>query len=96
LAADGTVAPFEVDIELETSSWVAVRILPSVHTNPIFVYVADQPIRANKKSAQWCIDAVAACWNSKKNQIRESERQAAKEAYDHATKVYEKIFSESK
>ena len=96
LAADGTVAPFEVDIELETSSWVAVRILPSVHTNPIFVYVADQPIRANKKSAQWCIDAVAACWNSKKNQIRESERQAAKEAYEDATKVYEKIFSESK
>ncbi len=96
LAADGTVAPFEVDIELETSSWVAVRILPSVHTNPIFVYVADQPIRANKKSAQWCIDAVAACWNSKKNQIRESERQAAKQAYEDATKVYEKIFSESK
>ena len=95
LAANGEFATFDIDIDIEKSSWVAVRILPSVHTNPIFVHVSDQPIRANKKSAQWCIDSVTACWNSKKNQIRESERNAAKEAYDQATKVYEQILAEA-
>ena len=85
----------EIEVDIEKSSWVAVRILPSAHTNPIFIHVADEPIRANRKSAQWCIDAVATCWKSKKKQIRESERETAKKAYDQATKVYEQILAES-
>ena len=95
LVADGEFNSFDMDVDIEKSSWVAVRILPSVHTNPIFVHVDGKEIRANKKSAQWCIDAVAACWKSKKNQIRATERETAKVAYDQATKVYQKILSES-
>ena len=34
------------DVKLERSSWVAVRILPSSHTNPVFVLVGGKPIRA--------------------------------------------------
>ena len=33
---------------LERSSWVAARILPSSHTNPVFVEVAGAPIRASR------------------------------------------------
>ena len=95
LTADGDFESMEIEVDIEKSSWVAVRILPSAHTNPIFVHVNDEPIRANRKSAQWCIDAVAACWKSKKKQIHESEREAAKKAYDQATKVYEQILAES-
>lgn len=96
LLANGEFQTFEMEIEIEDSSWVAARILPSAHTNPVFIHVAKAPIRANKKSAQWCIDSVAACWKSKKNQIHESERAAAEKAYQAATKVYEKIRAESK
>lgn len=96
LDADGEFQSFEIDLEITESSWVAVRILPSVHTNPIFVHVGDQPIRANKRSAQWCIDAVEQCWKSKQNQIRESERNEAKQAYDQATATYRKILAETK
>ena len=95
LTGDGKFESMEIEVDIEKSSWVAVRILPSAHTNPIFIHVADEPIRANRKSAQWCIDAVAACWKSKKKQIRESERETAKKAYDQATKVYEQILAES-
>jgi hypothetical protein len=59
------------------------------------VEVDDQPIRASKKSAQWCLDAVDTCWNSKQRQIRESERAEAKKAYDVAREAYRKILAEA-
>jgi hypothetical protein len=96
LVADGKFRSFEVDLEIDQSAWVAVRILPSAHTNPIFVHLGNQPIRANKQSAQWCIDAVEQCWKSKQNQIRQGERAAAKEAYDQAAAIYSKILAETK
>lgn len=96
VVADGSVSSLSIPVEIKESSWVAVRILPSVHTNPVFIHVADAPIRASSKSAQWCVDAVQACWNSKVGQIRESERAEAKAAYDRAAARYQQIFSESK
>ncbi|QEF99870.1 hypothetical protein Mal15_39370 [Stieleria maiorica] len=95
ITADGSVTSHSIPVQIDQSSWVAVRILPSVHTNPVFVHVADKPIRANRKSARWCIDAVAACWNSKQGQIRESERAEAKAAYDQAAERYRTILAES-
>ena len=95
IEADGSVRDIQWEVDIKKSSWVAVRILPSVHTNPIFIEVGGKPIRASKKSAQWCRKAVDVCWNSKKNRIRKSEKEEAKKAYDQASKIYEKIASES-
>jgi phage-related minor tail protein len=69
---------------------------PSVHTNPIFLHVGGAPIRANARSAQWCIDAVKTCWDSKLGMIREEEREAAKKAYDEAESIYRQILAESR
>jgi len=95
LLADGTEQDFTFPVDVQQSSWIAVRILPSAHTNPVFVHVADKPIRANKRSAEWCVKAVDTCWNSKQNAIREDERAAAKKAYDEAKAIYERIAAES-
>lgn len=95
ILADGTTIPMEFDIDIEHSSWVAVRILPSVHTNPIFVEVGGKPIRASRRSAEWCIKAVDTCWNSKQGRIRNSEKAAAAEAYDQARNIYAQILNES-
>jgi hypothetical protein len=95
LLADGELQSFRVPVDIQQSSWVAVRILPSVHTNPIFVHVGEKPIRANAKSAQWCIDAVKTCWESKRKMIREEERETAKAAYDQAEAIYRTILDES-
>jgi hypothetical protein len=92
--ADGSLQELEFDIELPSSCWVAVRILPSMHSNPIFVEVAGKPIRASRKSAQWCRDAVDVCWNQKKNLIRPEEIEAAKVAYDKARSIYSAIIKE--
>jgi hypothetical protein len=94
LVADGSVSSFDIPIMIDQSSWVAVRILPSAHTNPVFVHVDGDPIQANKKSAKWCVDAVATCWNSKKGMIREEEREAARNAYNEATAIYQEILNQ--
>ena len=95
IVADGKVNELQFDYTPKMSSWIAVRIFPSSHTNPVFVEVDGQPIRASKRSAQWCIDAVDQCWKQKVKNTRESERTAAKEAYDAATAAYTRILSES-
>lgn len=95
MLADGSNKSFEIPVKIDKSSWVAVRILPSVHTNPVFVHVNDQPIRASRQSAAWCVKAVQTCWNSKKGRIRQEERQAAKAAYDKAEAIYHVIAEEA-
>ena len=95
IVADGKVNELEFNYTPQVSSWIAVRIFPSSHTNPIFVELDGQPIRASKRSAQWCIDAVEQCWKQKVKNTRESERDAAKEAYDAATAAYTRILGEA-
>jgi hypothetical protein len=95
IPADGSIQDLKFDYTPERSSWVAVRIFPSSHTNPVFVEVDGQPIRASKRSAQWCLDAVDVCWKQKQRAIRQSERPAAESAYEVARKAYTKILSES-
>ena len=93
IEADGKIQPLKFNLDIKESSWVAVRILPSVHTNPIFIEVGEQPIRVNRKSAEWCRKAVDVCWEKKKSQIREPERVAAQAAYDKARKFYDDILA---
>jgi hypothetical protein len=95
IEADGRVDELEFEYTPERSSWIALRILPAAHTNPIFVEVDGAPIRASKRSAQWCLDAVEQCWKSKSPHIREAEREAARAAYDHAAAIYQKILGEA-
>jgi hypothetical protein len=95
ILADGSVREVAFDIPLERSGWVALRILPSSHTNPVFVTVADKPVRASRKSAEWCLKAVDQCWSQKAPKISGNERAAAEKAYEHARQVYRRILTES-
>ncbi len=96
VVADGAWNTLEFDIDIARSSWLALRVFPSCHTNPIFVVVGDQPIRASEASAAWCRDGVERCWAAKKDAIRAAERDDAKRAYDHARAVYERIRLEAR
>ncbi|MCZ6596072.1 MAG: CehA/McbA family metallohydrolase [Planctomycetota bacterium] len=94
IEADGRVVSLRFEAEIERSSWIALRIFPTSHTNPVFVHVGGEPIRASRRSAQWLLDAVDVCWERKVRGIRESERDAARAAYDEARAVYRAILSE--
>jgi hypothetical protein len=95
LVADGRVNELNFEFTPDRSSWVALRIRAASHTNPVFVELDGGPIRASKKSAQWCLDSVDACWASKAAKIRETERPAAAEAYEVARQAYRKILAEA-
>lgn len=79
------------DIDIDQSSWVAARIFPSAHTNPVWVTVGDKPVRASKRSVEWLIKGVEKCWESKKPTYDEDEMQDAIAAYDHARVTYNNI-----
>jgi len=95
IIADGSEVPVSFDVEIERSSWVALRILAASHTNPVTVEVNKQPIRVSKLSAQWCLDSLDQVWLEKARNIRSEERPAAREAYGVARDLYEKIVEES-
>jgi hypothetical protein len=95
IEADGNFNDLSFEVPIERSSWVALRIYPSSHTNPIFVTVDDKPIRASKRSAEWCLKSVDQCWSQKVNNTRPEERAEAEAAYDVAREAYRKILAES-
>ncbi len=95
IVADGKLQEIEFPVKIERSSWVALRILPSSHTNPVFVLVDGKPIRSSKRSAEWCLKGVNQCWSQKKRWIGRSELKDADEAYEHARKAYRNILAES-
>jgi hypothetical protein len=95
VAADGSEQEVEFDVALKHSSWVCLRVLPSSHTNPVFVLVDGKPIRASKRSADWCLKAIDKCWANKSPRIRVPERAAAEKAYEEAREAYRKILAES-
>jgi hypothetical protein len=95
IEADGLARPVVFDVKIDRSSWVALRILPSSHTNPIFVLVGGKPIRASKESADWCLRAVDQCWKQKSPRMREAERAEAERVYELARVAYRQRLRES-
>jgi hypothetical protein len=93
--ADGSEQEVTFDAPIKQSSWVCLRIFPSSHTNPVFVIVDGKPIRAGKKSVEWCLKAIDKCWEQKRNGIRLKEQDEAKAAYEKAKAEYRKILAES-
>jgi len=94
IVADGSIHEVAFDQPVERSSWLAVRILGSSHTNPVFVLVDGKSIRASRESARWCLAGVNQCWSQKAPKISKAELPDAKAAYDHAREVYTQLIAE--
>jgi hypothetical protein len=93
--ADGKIHDLEFTIPIDRSSWVALRHFPQLHTNPVNVLVADQPIRASRDSAQWCIETIDLLWRNRQRTIAPAERAEAKATFDRAIDRYREIASEA-
>jgi hypothetical protein len=93
--ADGQIRPLTFEVPIARSSWIAVRVPGAAHTNPMFAMVGGAPIRASRASAAWCLAGVNQCWTQKARNIRDSERDEARHAYDRAREVYKTLAAES-
>lgn len=94
IEANGAMRDLSFEVPVERSSWIAARILPSSHTNPIFVLVDGKPIRASRRSAEWCLKGVDRCWSQKKQFIQAAEMEEAEKAYAHARQAYTRLLAE--
>ncbi|HEX8037676.1 MAG TPA: CehA/McbA family metallohydrolase, partial [Chryseosolibacter sp.] len=94
IIADGKWNDINFNYALKQSAWIALRIFPSAHTNPVFAEVNNKPIRV-LRSIQWCRAAVDQCWEMKRKNIRPSEQEAARTAYDAARSAYDKLIDEA-
>ena len=95
IEANGAIQDLSFDVQIDRSSWVAMRILPSSHTNPIFVLVGDKPVRASRRSVEWCLKGVEQCWSQKKRFIKADELEQAERDYAHAREAYTRILAET-
>jgi hypothetical protein len=93
--ADGAAHDLEFEIDVERSSWIALRQFPQLHSNPVNVLVGGKPIRASRESALWCAESVELLWENRSRFISENERPAARAAYDRALESYAKIALEA-
>ena len=94
ILADGNWKNLNFNYRIQRSAWVALRIYPSAHTNPIFVIVGQKPIHV-KKSAEWCRRALDQCWKMKEPNIRQVEKLAARSSYKKAIDVYDQVIKTS-
>ena len=94
--ADGSSREIAFQHRFSESSWAAIRVFPHAHTNPIYVHINEQPVRASLDSARWCLEGVRQCWKMKQNTYDPSEQQDARTAYDHAQKVFQTIIDETR
>jgi hypothetical protein len=92
--ANGKWNDINFNYKIDHSSWIALRVYPSSHTNPVFVMVDGKPIH-ELASAEWCRRAVDQCWKMKQERIRPEERPAAEAAYDKARKIYDQIIQDA-
>jgi hypothetical protein len=73
---------------------VALRHFPQMHTNPVNVIVNNQPIRASRKSALWCIGTIEQLWRVRNGVIAPQERDEANRTFLAAIERYRKIAAE--
>ena len=95
MLADGVTREMKFEVAIKSSSWVAARVVPAAHTNPVFVILNAKPIRASRRSAEWALKGVNQCWTQKAARISAAEISEAKGAYDHARVVYQQLIRES-
>jgi hypothetical protein len=59
------------------------------------VEVGGKPIRASRRSAEWCLKGVDQCWSQKERFIKSDELAQARRDYDHARETYRRLITES-
>ena len=95
VAADGQVHDLVFEVQIDQSSWVALRQFPQLHTNPVNVLVGGKLIRASRASALWCIETIEQLWRTRERAIAEPERAEARQTFDEAIEKFRLIAGEA-
>jgi hypothetical protein len=94
IAADGRPKDMIWKYQIERSSWIAIRQLPQLHTNPVRVIVEGKPIRASRNSALWCAESIQNLIANRMKYISKDEAEEALSTFHKAIRTYEMIAAE--
>ena len=92
---DGSKTTVKFKHRISESCWVAMRVFPNAHTNPIYITVKNQPILGPTDSIRWWLAGVEQCWKSKQSVYAVDEQADAEAAYEHARKIYSDLILEA-
>ena len=95
ISCDGKLAALTFTLTPKESGWLAVRIFPQAHTNPIWIQVNNKPMTPKKGSVAWCLRGVDVCWEQKSKFYPPAEWDAARSAYAHARAYYTALLARS-
>lgn len=93
ITADGKMNKIKFSYVVKKSVWMALRILGTSHTNPVFIEEKGNQIR-EKRSVEWCIETLERNWRLREPNIRKEEKEAAREAYDQARIIYSNLLKD--
>src|SRR5262249_45056923 len=93
--ADDGLHELSVELPIDRSSWVALRQVPQLHTNPSGGLVAARPIRAAGRGALWCAGVIEQLWRARRQSIAPAERAEAGATFDRAIEQYRRLASEA-
>jgi EF hand len=92
--ADDKTHDLSFDVDVDRSSWIAVRQFPQLHTNPVTVLIGGKPIRASRQSAEWCAETIEQLWKVRGPGIAKDERAEAEKTFQKAIEVYRSMSRE--
>lgn len=95
VTADDKTHDLTFDVNIDRSSWVALRHYPQMHTNPVDVIVGGKPIRPSRSSVLWCIGTIEQLWRVRGQGIAANEREEAEQTFRKAIETYKKILAET-
>ena len=95
IAADGKLHELKFEVPVKESSWIAARVLPSAHTNPVFAMVGGKPVRASRGQRGVVLERRESVLDPEVAAHAAGELAEAKQAYDHAREVYRRLIRES-
>jgi hypothetical protein len=95
IPADDQIHDVTFNVNLDKSSWVALRHFPQLHTNPVNVLIGGKPIRASRDSAKWCIGVIEQLWKVRGPGIAAAERPEAEKTFQKALEMYRTIAAEA-
>jgi hypothetical protein len=93
--ADDHIHELTFTVPIARSSWIALRNMPQLHTNPVNVLVGGRPIRASRASALWCVDCIQQLWRARSGVIAAEERAQAEATFQRAIEQYSRIAREA-
>jgi hypothetical protein len=73
IPADGKGHWVSLRVKVDGSAWLAARVMPTAHTNPVWLKLGDEEI-AERDSAEWCRRALDQYWSQQARFIRPAEQ----------------------